>query len=70
MFLKKTLYLCLVEDAIASAMAIALIIVSGKFLLSLFNNNPQVIEIGYTRLIVVFTAYIPLVCFMKSCQAI
>lgn len=55
---KKTLYLCLIEDAIASALAIGIIIVSGKFLLSLFNNNPQVIQIGYTRLIMVFTAYI------------
>lgn len=55
---KKTLYLCLIEDAIASALAIGIIIVSGKFLLSLFNNNPQVIQIGYTRLIMVITAYI------------
>ncbi len=55
---KKTLYLCLIEDLIASAIAIGIIIVSGKFLLSLFNNNPQVIKIGYIRLIMVFTAYI------------
>ncbi len=55
---KKTLYLCLIEDAIASALAIGIIIVSCKFLLSLFNNNPQVIQIGYTRLIMVFKAYI------------
>lgn len=27
---------------------ILLILASGKFLLSLFNSNPQVIEIGYT----------------------
>ena len=54
---KKTLYLCLIEDAVASAVAIFLIIVSGKFLLSLFNNNPEVIKIGYTRLIMVFIAY-------------
>ena len=55
---KKTLYLCLIEDLIASAIAIGIIIVSGKLLLSLFNNNPQVIKIGYIRLIMVFTAYI------------
>lgn len=48
----------MIEDAIASALAIGIIIVSCKFLLSLFNNNPQVIQIGYTRLIMVFTAYI------------
>lgn len=48
----------MIEDLIASAIAIGIIIVSGKFLLSLFNNNPQVIKIGYIRLIMVFTAYI------------
>lgn len=63
---KKTLYLCLIEDAIASALVIGIIIVSCKFLLSLFNNNPQVIQIGYTRLIMVFTVYI----FSMLCEVI
>ena len=36
---------------------ILLILASGKFLLSLFNSNPQVIEIGYTRLLIIFSAY-------------
>ena len=30
---------------------------SGRFLLSIFNSNPQVIELGYTRLVMVFSAY-------------
>lgn len=30
---------------------------SDKFLLSLFDNNSQVIKIGYTRLIMVFSDY-------------
>lgn len=54
---KKILLLSIVEDAIASATAIALVLFFGKFLLSLFNNNPKVIEIGYTRLVIIFTAY-------------
>ena len=29
-----------------------------KFLLSLFNSDPQVIAIGYTRLVIIFSAYI------------
>lgn len=33
------------------------ILASGKFLLSLFNSDPQVIEIGYTRLLIIFSAY-------------
>ena len=34
-----------------------LVLCSGRFLLSLFNQDPEVISIGYTRLMVVFTAY-------------
>ena len=55
---RKTLALCLIEDALASGTAILLVLFSGKFLLSLFNNDPQVIDIGYTRLMLIFTAYI------------
>ena len=54
---RKTLTLCLVEDAIASGIAILLVLGSGHFLLSIFNRDPEVISIGYTRLMMVFTAY-------------
>lgn len=55
---KKTLVLCLIEDAIASAAAILIILFVGRQLLAIFNHDPQVIELGYTRLLLVFTAYI------------
>lgn len=55
---KKTLFLCLIEDAIASGTAILIVLITGKFLLSIFNNNPEVIEIGHTRLVIIFIAYI------------
>jgi len=55
---KKTLILSLIEDTIASAAAIILVLFTGKTLLSIFNPDPKVIEIGYTRLLMVFTAYI------------
>lgn len=55
---KKTLFLCLIEDVIASGTAILIVLITGKFLLSIFNNNPEVIEIGYTRLVIIFIAYI------------
>lgn len=45
------------EDAIATASAIVLILFSGKKLLAIFNNDPQVIELGYTRLVMIFSAY-------------
>ena len=54
---RKTLVLCLLEDALASGIAILLVLGSGHFLLSLFNRDPEVIALGYTRLMTVFTAY-------------
>lgn len=54
---KRTLILCLIEDMIASATAIVLVLFAGKYLLSIFNNDPQVVSMGYTRLLMVFSAY-------------
>lgn len=54
---KKVFALSLVEDLIASVCSVILILASGKFLLSLFNSDPQVISIGYTRLVIIFSAY-------------
>ena len=54
---RKVLILCIVEDAIATASAIVLILLTRKALLSLFNSDPQVVSVGYTRLIMVFSAY-------------
>ena len=55
---RKTLVLCLIEDAVATAAIIAVVLASGRFLLSIFNSDPQVIELGYIRLVTVFFAYI------------
>ena len=55
---KKTMLLSLGEDIIASAIAIVLVLLAGKYLLAIFNNDPQVIEIGYSRLIILFGSYI------------
>ena len=55
---KRTLLLSLLEDTLASVTAILLILGSGGLLLSLFNSDPQVIDIGYTRLVIIFSAYI------------
>lgn len=54
---KRSLILCYLEGVIATATAILLILFTGKQLLSIFNDNPETIEIGYTRLIIIFTAY-------------
>ena len=54
---RRVLALCILENAIATAGTIILVLVSGKFLLSIFNNDPEVINLGYTRLLMVFFAY-------------
>ena len=55
---RKTLLLCLEEDCVVSIISIIIILSSGRFLLSLFNSDPQVIELGYTRLVLIFIAYL------------
>ena len=54
---KRTFLLCLIEDSITSVASIILILCSGRFLLSLFNRDPQVITLGYERLVIIFIAY-------------
>ncbi len=54
---KRILLLCILEDAIASAAVISLVLLSGRLLLSIFTNDPEVIEIGYTRLLIILSAY-------------
>lgn len=54
---KKTLLLSIAEDTIATAVTIGLVLFSGRFLLSIFTSDPQVIELGYTRLLLIFSAY-------------
>ena len=54
---KKTLLLCLLEGIVTLAAAIALILFFGKSLLSIFNNTPQVISIGYIRLMMVMLSH-------------
>ncbi len=54
---RRILALCLVEDAIASATAIVLVLTFGKTLLSFFNSDPEVISVGYLRLLMILTSY-------------
>ena len=42
---RKILLLCILEDALASATVIILVLLSGRLLLSIFSSDPQVIEI-------------------------
>lgn len=60
---KRTLALCIAEGAVALTAAIALILPFGKPLLSVFNSDPQVVEVGYIRLVMLMTAHIFSLCY-------
>lgn len=55
---RSTMKWCFLEGAVCLAAATGLILLMGHTLLSLFNTDPQVVAIGYTRLLWIFTAYI------------
>lgn len=60
---KKTLALCLAEGMVVLVAAIALILPFGKPLLAIFNNDPQVVEVGYQRLTLLMIAHIFSLCY-------
>ena len=55
---KKTLLLSLLEGYIVLGIAVALILHFGHPLLALFNNDPEVIALGYTRMRLVLLAHV------------
>ena len=55
---RKALKLCLMESIIATACAVGIALVSGKYLIALFNNDPEVIRLGMVRLKFIFMSYI------------
>lgn len=55
---RKTMFLCLLEGVIVLSAAITLILSFGKPLLSIFNSEPEVVETGYIRLMMVMTAHL------------
>lgn len=55
---RKAFKLCLIESVIATAIAVGIALASGKFLISLFNSDPEVIRLGFVRLKYIFMSYI------------
>ena len=60
---KRTLLLCFAEGITALLIAIALILPFGKTLLAFFNDDPQVVEVGYIRLVLLMTAHLFSLCY-------
>ena len=54
---KRVLGICILEDFIATAATIDVVLFFGHSLLALFDATPEVISVGYTRLVMVFSAY-------------
>lgn len=54
---RKTLALCLIEGSVTLAAAIAVLLLLGRHLLAVFNSDPEVVSIGYTRLMMVMAAH-------------
>lgn len=55
---RKALKLCLIESVIATACAVCIVLLSGKYLIALFNNDPEVIRLGMVRMKFIFMSYI------------
>ncbi len=54
---KQSMFISLIEGGVALGASIALILGFGRMILYLFNDDPAVIEVGYQRLILIFSAY-------------
>lgn len=54
---KQILKVCLTESAMLTFASIVLILCFGKNLLSIFNGDPDVINLGYMRMMIIFPAY-------------
>ena len=54
---QKTLGLCLIDGIVTLAVAIALVLCFGHSLIAIFNRDPEVIRIGYIRLMMIMMAH-------------
>ncbi|OZG69325.1 MATE family efflux transporter [Bifidobacterium eulemuris] len=55
---RRVLAICYLEDVVATAAAITLVLLFGRSLLMIFVHDPEAVDIGYIRLTMVFIGYI------------
>lgn len=60
---RKTLFLCLSEGLVCLISVVVIILFFGKNLLALFDYNPEVIEVGYIRVMYLMLAHIFSLCY-------
>ena len=55
---KKTLKLCLFEGIVIEGLMVTTLLICGKNLISIFTDNPELVEIGYIRVMFITTAHL------------
>ena len=55
---RRTFALCLLEDVLVTVTVMGVVLCFGHSLLALFNRDPEVIALGYTRLSIIFFGYL------------
>lgn len=55
---KKSLRLCLLEGIVIEGLMVTTLLLFGRNLISIFTSNPELIEIGYTRVLFITTAHL------------
>lgn len=55
---RKTLKLCLLEGIVIEGLMVFTLILFGKTLIAIFNPNPELVEIGYIRIVLITTAHL------------
>lgn len=54
---KHTLAVCMIEDGIVAAVAVAVLLGFGHAILGAFNGDPEVVRLGYIRFCYIFPSY-------------
>ena len=55
---KKSLKLCMLEGIIIEGMMVSMLLLCGKSMIGIFTSNPELIEIGYVRVLFITTAHL------------
>ena len=55
---KKSFKLCLLEGIIVEGLMVTALLFTGRYMLSIFTDNPELIEIGYIRVLFITTAHL------------
>lgn len=55
---RKSLKLCLLEGIIIEGLMVSMLLLCGKNMIAIFTSNPELIEIGYIRVLFITTAHL------------